>query len=840
MAKKKRSKILKAKKRAERRYRSRGPSRLDMRKGGRVSLQYGGSPPMYTPVDYGDYTKRPDETDEEYQQRLNDLINKSKESESSSDSDTTTETGWWTDLGYASKEDAMAATHADGFPLYNEDGSLKERTENFSTVSKDGNWEYENDPSGTLTGNQKPTSEYLAEQKKAGYDWDTEANNWIPITEEARDATIYQATEAARVRRPERLAEAEVSLEAAKKGIVDDTLKIKDPLEVGGFKKNPDGTIQMYPAGHDKAGQPIPVVEDLTTDQFEKTNIIKAGYIKNADGTLKLNEAGEPITISADTVTDPTAATAGTASSASIAADTKTKASGHKTYTADQLQTTQPTISEAIGSLDDGSLAKAVGVQNVGLITETAVEVPAGALVDRVTGTLTEDSYATAAKVTGTSLPRITRAKTQLRNAGLTEAQISAIGNNPELLEAELENLTEEERGIIAGLPKEALVTTQLDALLTGIEDGEIPVFARPAINAIEQMLAQRGLDASTIGRDALVNGLIQSAIPLAQANAEALQASIGQQKSIDASIALKEAEFRQDAAMQKAQAVFSLDMAQFDEARTREIANSKFFQTIGLTEASYDQERYVQDAVLLSQENLAQADIDQKRAIQHAQAFLSMDMANLTNEQAARILEANLEQERLISNQAATNASRQFNATSKSQTDQFMASLESEISRFNSNQTNLQNQFNATQTNLVDAQNADRTADINKFNAQLSTQIQEFNSQQEFDRNQWNLANAAAVKQSNTAWRRQLNVANTAAQNAVNMQNAQNAFNMSAQAQAFAWQEIRDQADYDFRSFENERTRVSQLVSTAISSDPERYGYLSDNVSKLVNTLIS
>ena len=121
-----------------------------------------------------------------------------------------------------------------------------------------------------------------------------------------------------------------------------------------------------------------------------------------------------------------------------------------------------------------------------------------------------------------------------------------------------------------------------------------------------------------------------------------------------------------------------------------------------------------------------------------------------------------------------------------------------------------------------------------------FSTQIQEFNSQQEFDRTQWNVANAASVKQSNVAWRRQLNVANTAAQNAVNMQNSQNAFNMSAQAQAFVWQEIRDQADYDFRSFENERTRVSQLVSTAIASDPERYGYLSDNVSKLVNTLIS
>ena len=591
----------------------------------------------------------------------------------------------------------------------------EELSDQWEAIEGDSNWEFQ--PS---TGKKRPTEAYIAQQKQAGYDWDSENEKWLPITKEARDATIYAATEAARVRRPERLAEAEASLEAAKKGIVDDTLKIKDPLEVGGYKKNPDGTLQMYPVGHEKAGQPVPVVKDLTVDEFDQDKLVKAGYLKNADGTLKLNEAGEPITISADTVTGPTVDTAGTASTASIAADTKTAASGHQTYTADQLKTTTASISEAIGSLDDQSLAAAVGVSNVGEITKTSVDVPEGALVAVVTGALTDNAYATAAKVTGTSLPRITRAKTQLRNAGLTEDQITAIGNDPESLEAELENLTEEERGIIAGLPKEALVTTQLAALLQGIEDGEIPAFARPAVSAIEQMLAVRGLSASTVGRDNLVNGLIQSAIPLAQANAEALQASVGQQKSIDAAIALKEAEFRQEAGMQKAQAVFSLDMAQFDEARTREIANSKFFQTIGLTEASFDQESYVKNAVLLSQENLAQADVDQKRAIQHAQAFLSLDMANLTNEHAARILEANFEQERLLSNQAAQNASLQFNAKSKAQTNQFMASLESEIARFNTGQINLQDQFNSTQTNLVNAQNADRTADINKFNAQL------------------------------------------------------------------------------------------------------------------------
>ena len=36
--------------------------------------------------------------------------------------------------------------------------------------------------------------------------------------------------------------------------------------------------------------------------------------------------------------------------------------------------------------------------------------------------------------------------------------------------------------------------------------------------------MAQRGLSASTVGRDALFNAIIQSALPMAQSNAQALQ----------------------------------------------------------------------------------------------------------------------------------------------------------------------------------------------------------------------------------------------------------------------------------------------------------------------------
>ena len=99
------------------------------------------------------------------------------------------------------------------------------------------------------------------------------------------------------------------------------------------------------------------------------------------------------------------------------------------------------------------------------------------------------------------------------------------------------------------------------------------------------------------------------------------------------------------------------MDIANFDAKVQVALSNSKFMQTVALTEATFEQESYVQSAVLLAQENIAQADIDQKRLIQHAQAFLGMDMANLSNEQASKVLEYSLEQDRVLSNQSATNA---------------------------------------------------------------------------------------------------------------------------------------------------------------------------------------
>jgi len=557
-------------------------------------------------------------------------------------------------------------------------------------------------------------------------------------------------------------------------------------------------------------------------------------------------ETGQPIREQATTtMVEPTEARAEVAKPVTPEAVTTglvTEAATPEKIQAAQMEAaqvaTEAQVEAAKGQIADEAIAKAAGVERVAPIEGATIDIPEGALTERVIGTLSEGAKAVAAQNAGTSLSRITRAKKQLSKAGLSDADIEEIGNDPEALEDRLADFSEEQRGIIEGLPQEALVSTQMNKLLEGIEEGKIPLWARPAVASVEQMLAQRGMSASTVGRDSLLNAIIQSAMPIAQSNAQAIQSSVAQQKDIEAREAEANTQRRQQTALTNAQNVFNMDMAQFNADQQVALSNSRFLQTVGLTEASNEQQAAIQDALLMSQANLAEADFYQKTQIQNAQAFLSMDMSNLNNEQQAKILKANQTQQRVLSNQAAQNAAAQFNATSENQTEQFMTSLAANMNQYNASQMNAMEQFNATQANATEARRAGREADVEKFNAQLLTQVDQFNSQQDFARNQWNAQNAAAVEASNVQWRRQANTVTTAAQNQINMQNAMNAFGFSSQAMSFLWQELRDQADFDFRAFENEENRKAQIIATAIANEGkpgERYDdYLSGLLSSI------
>ena len=490
-------------------------------------------------------------------------------------------------------------------------------------------------------------------------------------------------------------------------------------------------------------------------------------------------------------------------------------------FTAEQVEAS-PDVEVAEGEVAEDALAKAAKVERVAPIEGVEVEIPEGALAERVVGTISEGAKATAVINAGSSLSRITRAKKQLSRAGLSDEDIKTIGNDPEDLEDRLADFSEEQRGIIEGLPEEALVSTQIDGLLQGMEDGEIPVWARPAVAQVEQMLARRGMSASTVGRDSLFNSIIQAAMPIAQSNAQAIQSSVAQQRNIEAQESEANAARGQQTALTNASNVFQMDMAQFSADQQTSLSNSKFMQTVAITNASNKQQAAVQNAVLMSQANLAEADFYQKAQINNANAFLQTDLTNLNNEQQANVLRAQQEQQRMLSNQSAINVAKQFNSTSENQTQQFMAGINAQVEQFNAGQLNNSAQFNAQQINARQAIEFQVEADLEKANAAMVNQINQFNEQTSFERDKFNTANAQQIEQSNLAWRRQANTINTAAANQVAMQNTQNAFNMTSQAQAFLWQELRDQADFAFRASEGEENRKAQLYATALANESD------------------
>ena len=636
------------------------------------------------------------------------------------------------------------------------------------------------------------------------------------------DGTVYsdpQLNAQQRAARKERIRETGLQIEAASTGEVPEGAIIDPAVQVG-----------IDP----ETGKPF---EDQKQKVTEMDKATKVGYQRDSEGNLVLDENGDPIQIQAGQVAPETVST-GTVKTATTPEDIE---AGQITQDELDIVALDADVTAAQGDIQEDKLAKAAEVDRVAPIEGADVDIPEGALAERVVGKISDGAKATAVMNVGSSLSRITRAKKQLSRAGLSDEDIKTIGNDPEDLEDRLADFSEEQRGIIEGLPEEALVSTQINGLLEGMENGEIPTWARPAVAQVEQMLARRGMSASTVGRDSLFNAIIQSAMPIAQSNAQAIQQSVSQQKTIEAQTAEANAQRVQQTALTNAQNVFNMDMAQFNADQQTSLSNSKFMQTVGITNANNAQQATIQNAVLMSQANLAEADFYQKAQINNANAFLNMDLTNLNNAQQVNVLKAQQEQQRLLSNQAANNAAAQFNATSENQTRQFMSGLNAQIEQFNAAQMNTTAQFNVQQKNARDALNFQVEADLEKANAAMVNQINQFNEQTAFERDKFNTANAQAIEQSNLAWRRQANMANTAAANQVAMQNVQNAFNMTSQAQSFLWQELRDQANYTFQSAENEENRKAQLYAQALANEGGSAENWKNNVSSigtLINTI--
>ena len=358
-----------------------------------------------------------------------------------------------------------------------------------------------------------------------------------------------------------------------------------------------------------------------------------------------------------------------------------------------------------------------------------------------------------------------------------------------------------------------ATVQGQLANLMADFEGGETPAWAAGALRNATAQMAARGLGASSMAGQALVQAAMEASLPIAVQDAQTFSQFEIQNLSNQQQRAMLAAQQRAQFMGQEFDQAFQARVA--NASKVSEIANMNFnaeqqialenarmAQTVDLNNLSNRQAMVMAEAAQIANLETTNLNNRQQAAVQNAQAFLQMDMANLSNEQQTEMFKAQSRIQALMSDQAADNAAKQFNASSQNQTDQFFANLQSQISQFNAGQSNAQNQFNAEQSNIV-----------GRFNAELENQ-----------RDQFNASNQLVIEQSNAAWRRQIATADTAAVNAANQINAAAILNMSNLAYSNLWQEYRDTMEWAWTSTENERQRDSSIAIAKISADSTKY----------------
>ena len=368
---------------------------------------------------------------------------------------------------------------------------------------------------------------------------------------------------------------------------------------------------------------------------------------------------------------------------------------------------------------------------------------------------------------------------------------------------------TEQIEAATATPSEKATVAGQLATLTANFDATNPPSWAAGAIRGVNAVMQQRGLGASSIAGQALVQAAMESALPIARADAqvqtqfETQNLSNRQQRAMLAAqqranfIGL---EFDQafQANVQNAAKISDIANRNFTAEQQVALENSRAAQTMNLNNLSNRQALVMANASALSGLDSANLNARQQAAVQNAQSFLQMDMANLSNRQQAEMFGAQQQIQSLFTDQAAENASRQFNATSQNQVDQFFANLAQQANQFNATQMNAQSQFNAGQANTIE-----------RFNAEINNQRDQFNAQ-----------NQLVIAQANANWRRQLATADTAAINRANELNAQNILGLSNQAYNNLWQYYGDTMEWAWTSAENERSRVIELAKAQLQAD--------------------
>lgn len=266
----------------------------------------------------------------------------------------------------------------------------------------------------------------------------------------------------------------------------------------------------------------------------------------------------------------------------------------------------------------------------------------------------------------------------------------------------------------------------------------------------------------------------------------------------IEATLRGQELNNKQQAAVLNAEKFAEANNLTYTTEAQMQLANSQMMQTVGLAEMDAQSAAALANAAQIASMDMANLNNRQQAQVENAKNFLQMDMANLSNEQQTTMFKMQSVVNSMLSDQAADNAAKQFNASSQMQTDQFFANLSSTVKMFNSEQNNKIEMLNAGEKNA-----------LSKFNSELINM-----------RDQFNATNSLVVEQANTQWFQTVATTDTAALNEANRLDAAAANNMTNLAFNALMQETRDLMSFAWQTANNDADRATQLSIAKISSD--------------------
>ena len=429
-------------------------------------------------------------------------------------------------------------------------------------------------------------------------------------------------------------------------------------------------------------------------------------------------------------------------------------------------------------------------------------------------GTVSDDATVDAANMSPQELAQLGLEADQIEEAQTVDAPDPRTLQEGELVSGSAVDMERVKKEInfqaATGAPStDATVQGQLTGLMEQFEGKDPPAWAAGAMRAAGAAMAARGLSASSMAGQAVVQAAMESALPIAMQDAQTSAAFEKQNLSNKQQAAMFAAEkraefmgleFTQEFETRVANASKISDIANMNFTAEQQVAleNARMAQSVDLANLGAKNAKVLADAAAMSQMDLANLSNEQQARVTNAKAFLDMDMANLANEQQTSIFKTKAMTDAILSDTAADNATKQFNASSKMQTEQFMANLTSTVSMFNNEQTNAMSKFNAGESNAIE-----------KFNSELINQREQFNTN-----------NSLVIEQANASWYQAVSTQNTAAINDANRADAQAANNMTNLAFNAAMQETRDMMQYAWTSEENDANRAVQIAIAKLSSN--------------------